>query len=172
MKVLIATILVLLVAGCSTSYQKKSFTGGYSETQLGENTFQVYFSGNGYTSREKTTDFTLMRSAELTLENGFEYFIIVDSAQSSNLSSYTTPTRSHTSGHVGPYGNFDARTTTYGGQTYLIKKPQTTNTIVCFKEKPDISGIIYDAKFIFNSISQKYGIEPPSSPEITPPSLN
>jgi len=67
MKKLIAiVILAFILQGCATSYQKTSFTGGYSETQLDENVFNVSFKGNGYTSRERVADFTLLRSAELT----------------------------------------------------------------------------------------------------------
>ena len=35
------------------------------------------FKGNGYTSKDKTFDFALLRSAELTLENGYRYFVVV-----------------------------------------------------------------------------------------------
>jgi hypothetical protein len=35
------------------------------------------------------------------------------------------------------------------------------NTIVCFKERPqDIQGLVYNADFIYKSLSDKYGIEP------------
>jgi hypothetical protein len=35
--------IVAITAACATSYQPKSFTGGFSETQLSANSFQVYF---------------------------------------------------------------------------------------------------------------------------------
>ena len=73
MKNLIAiTIAVLILQGCATPYQKKGFTGGFSETQIVENVFSVSFRGNGYTDRERVADFTLLRSAELTLTNSFQ----------------------------------------------------------------------------------------------------
>ena len=53
-----SAIFILLV-GCGTAYQKMGFTGGYTETQLGENIFNVSFQGNGYTSRERASDFLL-----------------------------------------------------------------------------------------------------------------
>jgi hypothetical protein len=151
----------LMLAGCATPYQRVGFTGGYSETQLGDNIFQVSFRGNGYTSRERASDFSLLRAAELTLEKGFRYFVIVESEKNTKIGTYTTPTRSYTTGSAYGYGNYaygSATTTTYGGQTYIISKPRATNTILCFKEKPKINGLVFDAEFVIKSIKQKYGI--------------
>jgi len=161
MKYLIAiTILALILQGCATSYQKTGFTGGYSETQLDENVFSVSFRGNCYTGRERVADFTLLRSAELTLENGFQYFSIIDANSYTSNSTYTTPTTSQTTGSAYGSGNYaygSATTTTTGGQTYNISKPGSSNTIVCFKEKPE-TVFTYNAKFIYKSIRSKYGI--------------
>lgn len=154
-------LTVLVLAGCATTYQHQSFTGGYSETQLGDNVFQVSFRGNAYTSRERASDFSLLRSAELALEKGFRYFIIVDSEKYSKTGTYTTPTQSYTTGSVYGYGNYthgSAITTTYGGQTFFISKPRATNMVLCFKEKPEMDGLIFDAEFVVKSIKQKYGI--------------
>ncbi|MDD4874317.1 MAG: hypothetical protein PHE15_05015 [Dehalococcoidales bacterium] len=160
-RVSIFLFMILILAGCATAYQRKSLTGGYSETRLGENIFQISFKGNGYTSRERASDFSLLRSAEVALENEFRYFVIVDSERHTDIGAYTTPSTSHTTGNAYSYGNYTsgaARTTTYGGQTYYFSKPETSNTILCFKKKPDINGIIYDAEFVANSIKTKYGI--------------
>jgi uncharacterized protein YceK len=151
--------LLALLSGCATAYQQQSFSGGYSETQLGENIFQVSFRGNGYTRRERASDFSLLRSAEVALEHGFRYFVIVESEKGSKLGTYTTPTTSYTTGSAYASGNYaygNATTTTYGGQTYLISKPRATNTILCFKDKPETGGLVFDAQFVSNSIRQKY----------------
>ncbi len=66
-------ILVLFFAGCSTSYKAKGFGGGYTDTQLGQDTYKIYFYGNGYTDKEKVEDFALMRAAEVTLQNHYRY---------------------------------------------------------------------------------------------------
>jgi len=47
-------IFVILISGCATTYQPQSFTGGFSETQLAENIFQVLFNGNAYTASPPT----------------------------------------------------------------------------------------------------------------------
>jgi len=158
----LALFLPLVLTACATSYQPTGFGGGYTETQLGENIFQVSFKGNGYTAGERASDFALLRSAEITLQNGFRYFVVAESEKGSSLSTYTTPTQSYTTGNVYGYGNTaygSAHTTTYGGQTYLIRKPSATNTIACFKEKPETSGLVFDAEFVKKSLRQKYGID-------------
>lgn len=162
MKKLIALVVVAALAGCATSYQAKSFSGGFSETQLDKNVFRVSFQGNGYTQSERAEDFALLRSAELTLKHGFTHFAIVDGRQSNDYAVMTTPTQSYTTGSVTAYGNTaygSAHTTTTGGQSFIVKKPSSTNTIVCFNGKPDNGAFVYDAQFIYNSLTEKYGIK-------------
>ena len=86
----------LLLISCATPYQSKSFQGGYSETQLSEKSFIISFKGNGYTDTERTNDFTLLRSAEVTLEHGYKYFTILDSKDYIESSTYTTPVTANT----------------------------------------------------------------------------
>ncbi len=159
--ILIVIIAAAMLSGCATTYQKQSFTGGYSETQLGENIFQVSFKGNRYTSRERVSDFTLLRSAEIAIENGFRYFVVVDSEKYSKIGTLTTPTISQTTGSAYVSGNYvqgSATTTTFGGQTHIISKPRVNDTILCYKEKPDINGLVFEAEFIIRSIRAKYGM--------------
>ncbi|KXI29136.1 CC0125/CC1285 family lipoprotein [Paraglaciecola hydrolytica] len=154
----------ILLSGCATTYQNSGYSGGYSETQLDENVFTVSFRGNGFTAKERVADFTLLRSAELTIQSGYKYFVIVNSNTSTSNSTYTTPTTSNTTASVYGSGNYaygNATTTTSGGQTYNISKPSASNTIVCFKEKPK-NGFSYNAEFIFKNITKKYDIKQPA----------
>lgn len=156
-EILICAFFGLLVAGCATAYQAKSFTGGFSETRLGDNVFEVNFRGNGYTSRERARDFALLRSSEVTLESGYRYFAILDSDNSASLSSYTTPT--HTQMQAYSTGNYAYGTaTTTGGQTHFVSKPTNHFVIMCFEEKPD-QALTFDARFVAAEIRKKYGIE-------------
>lgn len=160
MRFTIFIALALLVSACATAYQPQSFSGGFSETQLDRNVFRVSFKGNGYTSRERAEDLALLRSAELALKNGFSHFVIVDGRAGTNYSAFTTPTQSTTVGTASVYGNTAygrASSTTTGGQTFLVQKPSSTNTIVCLNGKPE--GVFaYDAAFVRRSLSEKYGI--------------
>src|SRR5216684_2626971 len=129
MRPIILTGLAIVLGACATSYKPQGLSGGFSETQLDRNVFRVSFRGNGYTRPERAEDFALLRSAELALRNGFTHFIIVDGRSSSEYGAYTTPTQSYTTGGATSYGNTaygSATTTTYGGQSFLIRKPSAT----------------------------------------------
>jgi hypothetical protein len=80
-----AAALALLVPGCAgkpTPYQPMSSTsrisGGYSETRLATDHFRVTFVGNSFTSRERVEASLLYRAAELTLQEGYQWFVIED----------------------------------------------------------------------------------------------
>jgi hypothetical protein len=158
---LIAGLIVSILAGCATAYQAQSFSGGFTETQLDTNIFKISFKGNGYTSPERAEEMALLRSADIALKNGFTHFAIIDGRSRADYATFTTPTQSNTNANVTLAGNTAygrATTTTFGGQSFLITKPSATNTIMCFNGKPDVQGLVYDAKFVFNSLAQKYGV--------------
>lgn len=157
MKNLTVLLFILIITGCSTSYQSDSFTGGYTETQLADNIYKVSFRGNGYTSRSKAEDFTLLRCAELTLQQGYRFFIVIDGRNSSSSSTITTPTTTYSSATItgnSIYGSSN----TYGGKTYMVSKPSSTNTIALLKEKPR-NQFAYNAQMIFNNLKNKYDID-------------
>lgn len=148
----------IFLFGCATSYQKMGFSGGFDETQLAENVWKVHFAGNGYTGRNRAEEMTLLRSADLTMQNGYRFFVLASSNSASDYSTYTTPSTSTTTGSAygsGGYAYGSANTTTYGGQTYIVSKPSTTNTVVMFKEKPQVNGVVYDANFLCNTLGSK-----------------
>ena len=147
---------VIFLQACSTPYQKEGFTGGYTELQLDDNVFRITFRGNAYTSRENTSDFTLLRSAEIALNHGYKYFVIIDAKEYTKQSTYPAPTT--TTGSTSLYGNTGYGSyTTYGGRTFLVAKPTSSNTILCYNEKPE--GFSYNAEFIVRSVRDKYKLE-------------
>ena len=81
-------LLAACLLACATPYQERGLTGGFSNTRFKEDVFQVTFNGNGYTSEERAVDFTMLRSAELTQENGYRYFIIVEADKSSQTETH------------------------------------------------------------------------------------
>ena len=159
---LLLLAIPLIAVGCSTSYQPRGFTGGYTDMKIQDDIFQVSFSGNGYTGRQKAQNFALLRSAEVTFENGYHYFVVLGGETMNEQSSFTTPVQSHTIGQVYGYRNsatFRSQTIYTGGQTYNFNKPVATLTIRCFKTKPeDAGGIIYDAETVQTNMRSQYGI--------------
>jgi hypothetical protein len=79
----------LLLAGCSTAYQSAGpYSAGYSETRLGADSFQV-FAHSG--SAERTGQMLELRAAQLTLDSGYQKFVVVDRAVTSERrSSYVS----------------------------------------------------------------------------------
>jgi hypothetical protein len=95
----IATALVLGtgLAACvsPTPYQPNirgsATSGGYSEIRLEPNRWRVNFAGNSMTSRETVEGYLLFRAAELTLQNGDDWFQIVDRQTDANRRTYVEP---------------------------------------------------------------------------------
>lgn len=79
-----AAALVALAGGCAspTPYQPLSSAsrtaGGYSDQRLAEDRYRVTFAGNALTSRERVESYLLFRAAELTLEQGYDWFLVID----------------------------------------------------------------------------------------------
>jgi len=144
------SLAVLLLAGCAlispipTPYGPYGNTGGYGETKIQDNVFKVAFSGNAYTSSGQVENFALLRSAEVTIENGYRYFVIVDRG---------TETQTDTKVWSSPDFVFGGKET----HSRTDHKPRAWLTIQCFKEKPENSStIIYDAGQVRDNIKTQY----------------
>lgn len=173
----LASYLILLGVicgfGCATPYKSAGIMGGFSQRRLAEDMFRVNFRGNGYTSRERTQDFAMLRASELTLENGFKFFAVIDEENTTRVSTYTTSGTAHTTGSAfvnGPFVTYSGHTTYDPPTTHFIFKPRTGLLVRCFPEKPD--GVyVFDAAFVRESIRAKFkirdapGEEPKEEPE-------
>ena len=74
-------IASLALAACTsaTPYQAVNKKGeGFSEFQLEQNKYRVVFSGNTQTPITTVENYLLYRAAEVTLDKGFDYFIVSD----------------------------------------------------------------------------------------------
>jgi hypothetical protein len=82
--VAVALALAGALAGCATPtpYQAavpgQSGSTGFSELRIEANRWRVMFAGNSVTSRQTVEAYLLFRSAELTAQNGYDWFAIVD----------------------------------------------------------------------------------------------
>lgn len=140
MKKYLIILLVIFLTSCATHYGVSDFKGGYTEIKIDENTYDVSFKGNGYTSGEQVKRYFLYRCSEITLNQNSNYFIIYDKNIGSKK--YSTTTR----GSIDSNGDFEARTNT-------IKKSYGSGIIKIYKEKPnDFNGIVYNAQELKNSL--------------------
>ena len=87
----------LMVAGCATETTYRPATGqgfnrtGYSDRQVEPDRFLVSFAGNSVTSRDTVERYLLFRAAELTLQNGYDYFVMADRDTDLQSRTYSTP---------------------------------------------------------------------------------
>jgi hypothetical protein len=138
--------MAVALSGCATAYQSKGFSGGFSETLLASDMFKIDFSGNGYTSAERSSDFAMLRAADKSLELGCNYFGILNEADSASVGSMTVA-----------QGGWGHRSAWGFSSTVPIVKPNSNLLVKCFKDKAP--GNTFDAHFIAQSIRGKYGIK-------------
>lgn len=87
----------LLVSGCATETTYRPATGkgfyrtGYSERQVETDRWLVTFAGNTVTDRDTVERYLLFRAAQLTLQNGYDYFVMVDRSTDRQAQTYSTP---------------------------------------------------------------------------------
>jgi hypothetical protein len=71
-------VFTLLMTACSpTPYRPLKIEDGYSDTRMNADTFNVIFRANRHTSRQTAETYALYRAAELTVESGFDYFVVI-----------------------------------------------------------------------------------------------
>ena len=76
-----ATGLALSACATATPYQPVGATstrGGYAEERITESRWRVMFAGNSMTSRDTVEMYLLYRAAELTVQNGYDWFEAVN----------------------------------------------------------------------------------------------
>jgi len=66
----------IFIVGCSTGYHEENMFGGYSDSRLTENTAVVRFNGDNETSFRQAHNDVLYRAAQITLDDGYDYFIV------------------------------------------------------------------------------------------------
>jgi len=127
-------VAIMALSACATAYTSSDWSGGFSSLQLDWNSWQVAFAGNAYTSSEKAVDYTLLRSADISLEHGFPYFVIVRESQKTDISRVEIKR-----------------------DAFFFAKPSAHNIIICYKDNP--SEFAYSAEFTAKSIREKYGMK-------------
>jgi len=127
-----------LLASCATPYQPDGLAGGYTDQRLDDNTAQVLFRGNRFNEPEKLHSYLLRRCAEITQQDGYNYFVLV--------------------GNGGANGIFESK----DNYTYTA-----STTIKMFKNKPESNVNAYDAAAVKRSVPVEEGetaeaVAPPS----------
>ncbi len=82
MRTLMIAALAALASGCvsadGTAYGPADAKGyGYEDARIEADRFRVIFRGDGATPVDVVEDYALLRAAELTLDNGYDWFRVV-----------------------------------------------------------------------------------------------
>jgi hypothetical protein len=84
----VAATLALGACATTTPYQPLHNGEGYSEQRIESNRYVVRFFGNESTPRQTVENDLLYRAAELTLANGYDYFVVSDQTTEAQTSYY------------------------------------------------------------------------------------
>lgn len=77
--ILIAALAAVLTAcATATPYQPLQNGYGYTDQQLEKNRYRVTFVGNSETPRRTVENYLLYRAARITINHGYDYFVIVN----------------------------------------------------------------------------------------------
>ena len=135
-KAIYVVFSIIILSGCVSSsmdYTRDQFSSTLRETQLNSNSWRVSFSGGSNWSKDAAEDQALLRSADITLQNDFIFFVIDSSSSTSRDSTI----------QINP------------SVSIPVSKPEVSYTVIMYKEKPDAKGVIYDALFLCDSLAKK-----------------
>jgi hypothetical protein len=122
-------ILSASLAACASEYQPDGDYGGvphggYSDEQINANTEVVRFNGNNFTNTGLVQSYLLYRAAQLTINNGYDYFVVVSTTMSPINVNLKTTDRTH---YATEYPTID--TTRYTTSTVNSYSATSTNVI-------------------------------------------
>lgn len=92
---IVAGAAALSIAACATSTPYGPATGdnpyGFTDQRIEENRYRIVFRGNSSTTREAVETFLLYRAAELTVQSGYDYFVVTEQDTEENRRYSTSP---------------------------------------------------------------------------------
>lgn len=77
----VVLLVLLLLSGCTAYHSRGVLGDGYSEENLGHDRWRVTYAVNLLTSRQRIDTLLLFRCAEMTVEKGFSYFLVVSGTE-------------------------------------------------------------------------------------------
>ncbi len=161
--ILAATSLVAAACASQPAYRpSSSYNGaGYSEQLIETNRYQVSFRGSTLTPRDDVETYLLLRAAELTLQTGFDYFVIVERDTESKSKLYRSGFGPGMSRYGFGYSYFHPRSGWYGaydpfwdGPNYNeVTKYEATAEILMHKgTKPKDEVRAFDAQDVVRNV--------------------
>jgi len=145
----------LAACGTPTPYAPAPQNGGFGHAvqKLEDARFRVTFAGNALTDRHTVENYLLYRAAELTLERGGDYFVVVtraieadtDYRTSHDSPPYVGPYRSWRSGFSDPYRG-------HGTARAITRYDAHAEIIVRSGRKPPDAPAAFDARAMIRNL--------------------
>jgi len=170
-------LCVLVAAACSTPTPYGPATSpngdGYTTQQIESNRFRVSFKGNSLTNRQTVDTYMLYRAAEVTLQNGGDYFIVVNKDVDKNTA-YENYGDDLAWGWGGGWGwrhGWGGGAGFGGGMDYSRPIPNydAIADIVTYRgPKPAANPNAYDAREVMNAVGPSIRLAPGAAPAMGP----
>ena len=75
--ILTVALIPLLLAACESAPNPYPNGPGFYETKIEQDRYRITYRANGRMTRDRVEDFTLLRAADLTLGQGYDWFRVV-----------------------------------------------------------------------------------------------
>jgi len=178
-RTIIAAGLTLLLAACATSSTPYGpATGknpyGFSDQKIEDGRYRIVFRGNSSTTRETVETYLLYRAAELSIENGFDYFIVSEQDTEANKRYSASPNPAFYGRYYYGYGPYCCAFPYYAygwgwGAPYgdYSTREYTRYTAIAFVsmhkgQKPSDNPEAFDARSVLENL-RSYVVAQPSS---------
>jgi len=168
MKRLLIVLCAGALAACATAtpYQSAAPAGngyGYAERKIEDNRYTISFNGNSLTERDTVESYLLFRAAELTLEKGFDHFIVAQRAtdDETRITGFRRPSRfgfyPHYAWYSPRYGWYPFHDPFWDDTTYReVTRYEATAEIVLYKgPKPASDPQAFDARQVRDNLAGK-----------------
>lgn len=153
LKIAVCFILICCLSGCGAHHRHRGHRGGYSDMALAHDIYKISFKGKFFTSRDKAQDYALIRCAEVTLREGYRYFIVMNANDYRDQINLRTPATINTYGsstYSAGYGNFHAVSSINPGTVYEINKYESIILIKLLKSNKNYP-FAFEAETILNN---------------------
>ena len=169
----VAIAAALGFTGCATTPSKPltfEQLGRYSATPLNVQSYRISFQARSNMSYGTAEEITLVKAAQTTLKNGYQYFKVLDDpsnrAQKPPRQAVIYPDpmpypygyyRRHPGFWPGPF-YYDAP------QVVTLDPTQVSYSITCYKDRAKAPQDAFDARLILQSLGAKYGLDTQGNP--------
>lgn len=163
---LLLTAVLFGLTACATPYGKMSLMGGVEAQQIDERIVRVSARGNAFTDIARVRDYALLKAAQVTLDNKYRYFAVVQGSDASTTGTIASggSSTTYTTGSVHAFGNTATGSATsqtyYTPRTYTnFVKPGQDVYIRMFAEDElteEQKASVFDAQSIMKFLGSKY----------------